>query len=120
MSGHPIVHVEIPASDTKAGGKFYADVFGWKVETDPTFDYTMFQGEGGPGGGFVGTSGPMPADVLIYIGTDDIEASLREVEAHGGKTVTPKTEIPNTGWFAVFTDPTGNRVGLFTSMRPQP
>jgi predicted enzyme related to lactoylglutathione lyase len=121
MSSHPIVHVEIPASDTKAGGKFYGEVFGWKIETDPTFDYTMFQVEGGPGGGFTSTSdsSPMkskPGDVLVYIGTDDIDASLRQVEAHGGKVVMPKTEIPNTGWFSIFTDPTGNRIGLFTSL----
>lgn len=119
MSSHPIVHVEIPAHDTKAGGKFYEDVFGWKVHTEPSVDYTMFEAAGGPGGGFVDTSGPMPArpgDVLIYIGTDDIEASLRDVEAHGGKTVTPKSEIPGTGWFAVFTDPTGNRIALYTAM----
>ena len=121
MATHPIVHVEIPATDTKGAGRFYADVFGWNVNTDPTFDYTMFQVEGGPGGGFVGLAGsdPMgrkPGEVLVYIGTDDIDASLREVEAHGGKVVTPKTEIPQTGWFGVFTDPTGNQVGLFTAM----
>ncbi len=26
----------------------------------------------------------------------------------------PRTEIPHVGSYAVFTDPTGNRVGLFT------
>lgn len=121
MSNHPIVHIEFPAKDTKAAGKFYADVFDWKVQTDPNFDYTMFQAEGGPAGGYVTTGQDMPGqlkyepgDVLVYIGTDDIDASLRQVEAHGGKPVQGKTEIPGVGWFAVFADPTGNRVGLFT------
>jgi len=27
-----------------------------------------------------------------------------------------KTEIPQTGWFGIFSDPTGNKVALFTSM----
>jgi predicted enzyme related to lactoylglutathione lyase len=31
----------------------------------------------------------------------------------------PKTEIPGFGWFGMFMDPTGNRVGLYTSMNPQ-
>ena len=117
---HPIVHVEIPATDTKAAGKFYADVFGWQVHTEPQFDYTMFSAEGGPGGGFVSTSGQMAAKIgepLLYIGTDDIEASLRAIEANGGKTVMPKQEIPGVGWFAIFNDPAGNRVALYTEMQ---
>ena len=35
------------------------------------------------------------------------------VEARGGKTILPKTEIPGVGWFAFFADPTGNQVALF-------
>jgi predicted enzyme related to lactoylglutathione lyase len=125
VATHPIVHIEIPARDTKAAGKFYADTFGWNMRTDPTFDYTMFQVEGGPGGGFVSAGQTIdPRDpnahrydvgkVLVYIGTDDIDASLRAVEANGGKTLKGKTEIPGVGWFAVFSDPSGNTVALFT------
>jgi predicted enzyme related to lactoylglutathione lyase len=29
----------------------------------------------------------------------------------------PKTEIPHVGWWGVFSDPTGNRIALYTSMR---
>jgi predicted enzyme related to lactoylglutathione lyase len=52
--------------------------------------------------------------VRVSIQTDDIDSTLAEVEKLGGKTVTPKTEIPDMGWFAVFTDPEGNYIGLFT------
>ncbi|HZS91551.1 MAG TPA: VOC family protein [Chloroflexota bacterium] len=123
MATHPIVHVEIPAPDPKAAAQFYADVFDWKVNVDPTFDYHMFQAEGGPGGGFVSTStdaGGMSyavGGVLVYLGTDDIERDLNKVTQRGGTVVVPKSEIPNTGWFAVFTDPAGNRLGLFTPMQ---
>ncbi len=125
MSNHPVVHIDIPGNDPKAAGQFYADAFGWQVETDPTFDYTMFRAEGGPGGGFVKVGGGMglgykAGEVLIYIGTDDIDASLASVEKHGGKTVMGKTEIPNVGWWAVFADPTGNKVALYTDMHPHP
>jgi predicted enzyme related to lactoylglutathione lyase len=102
VSQHPIVHIEFPAADPKAVGQFYASVFGWKVETDPGFDYTMFAAEGGPGGGFpkAAEGGPISYKVcepLVYIGTDDIDASLAQITAHGGKTLTPKTEIPGVG-----------------------
>jgi predicted enzyme related to lactoylglutathione lyase len=57
--------------------------------------------------------------VLVYIGTDDIEASLAEIEAHGGQLVAPKMEIPNMGWFAGFKDPAGNTRALYKDMGNQ-
>ena len=126
MSKHAIVHVEIPATDPTAGGQFYADLFGWTLQHDERFDYTMFQSEAGPGGGFskVGADGPdgrptQPGDVVVYVSTDDIDATLAKAEALGGKTAVPKMELPGTGWLAIFTDPTGNRIGLYTSMDQQ-
>ncbi len=121
MSSHPIVHVEIPASDPVSAGTFYADVFGWQGDTSMP-EYPMFQVEGGPPGAFVGvaTQGADSAvkyevgRPLVYIATDDINASLASVEAHGGKTVQPLTPIPSIGAWAAFTDPTGNLLGLFT------
>jgi uncharacterized protein len=123
MADHPIVHIDIPAANTRAAGKFYSDVFNWKIETSEEYNYTMFQSEGGPGGGFVSPSEDASPfaykkdSLLIYLATDNIDATLAAVEAHGGKTVLPKTEIPQVGWWAVFTDPTGNHLGLFTSAR---
>ena len=123
MSNHPIVHIEIPAKKAEEAGKFYGDLFGWKIEADPTYNYVQFIAEGGPGGGFVevGQSG-MPIEyksdsLLVYVGTDDIDATLAKVESLGGKTLMPKTEIPQVGWWGVFSDPTGNRVALYTSRR---
>jgi predicted enzyme related to lactoylglutathione lyase len=52
-------------------------------------------------------------------GTDDIDSSLAKAESHGGKNVTPKTEIPNTGWFGFFSDPTGNLIGLYTPLESE-
>ena len=118
MSQHPIVHIEFPANDPRSDGQFYANVFGWQIETDDTHNYTMFAAEGGPGGGFpkASTEGPVSYKVghpLIYIGTDNIEASLAQVTAHGGQVVAPEMEIPGVGFFAIFSDPSGNQVALF-------
>ena len=121
MSDHPIVHVEIPSRDAKVNAKFYNDAFGWKLEHAAEFDYWMFEAKPGPGGGFPGLSEEMnvkPGEVLVYIGTDDIEASLAKIESVGGKALTPKMEIPGTGWFAFFADPTGNRLALYKRLNP--
>ncbi len=121
MANHPIVHIEFSASDLQAAAKFYADLFGWKTEYVPQMNYVTFEAPPGPGGGFNPVDGQMtkPGDVFVYIQTDDIEATLAKAQSLGGKILVPKTEIPNIGWFGFFTDPTGNRVGLFTGMGGQ-
>jgi predicted enzyme related to lactoylglutathione lyase len=117
MSEHPIVHIEFSADDRQAAGKFYQDVFGWEITDYPEMDYTMFEYEEGRGGGFNTVSEENPAGtVMVYIQAEDIEATLAKIEANGGKTILPKSEIPNTGWFAFFSDPTGNTVALYKSM----
>ncbi len=119
MSAHPIVHVELPAEDTAATANFYKEALGWQLSHEPSFDYWMFSAEGGPGGGFVragATQGPLRYEtgkVLVYLGSEDIDADLARVEEHGGRTILPRTDIPGVGWFAVFADPSGNQLGLF-------
>lgn len=116
MSKHSFVHVEFAAKDPKAASEFYKALFDWKIEAAPDMDYVMFDVEPAPGGGFPKVDGETynPGDVIVYVSTDDIEASLAKVEELGGKTLLPKTEIPGMGWFAFFSDPTGNRVGLYS------
>ena len=118
---HPIVHLELSAKDPKAAGKFYEQLFGWKIEADDNLQYVQFmREEGGIGGGFNPVDENNPAgSVLAYVQTDDIEASLKKAESLGAKSLMPKSEIPGIGWFGIFMDPTGNRVGLYTSMNPQ-
>ena len=115
VANYPIAHLEIPAADPEAVGTFYRDVFGWTLETNLEHHYVTFQAEGGLRGGFAGLTEPThkPDRLLVYLATDDIDATIVAIEAHGGKTVLPKTEIPHVGWWAVFTNPAGNHLGLF-------
>ena len=121
MPTFPIVHLELSAKDPAAASKFYAELAGWKIEHDPQFSYYQFSAEGGPGGGFVEPDGKRynVGDVIPYLGTDDIDATLKKAVSLGGKVLLPKTEIPGMGWYAFFADPTGNRIGLYTSMHPR-
>ncbi len=117
MANRSIVHVDFPASDPKSAAKFYADLFGWGVRHDQNFDYWMFESEPDRGGGFVATEGgPSPLkvnEIMIYVGTDDLEGDLIKAESLGAKIAMPKTDLPGVGWMGVFVDPTGNKVGLF-------
>jgi predicted enzyme related to lactoylglutathione lyase len=118
MSSHPIVHIELSTSNHRESADFYSKIFGWDTQHDEEMNYTMWgTGEGQLGGGFNPVSDDLPAGtVIVYIGTDDIEASLATIGANGGSTIVPKTEIPGMGWFALFQDPSGNTVGLYTGM----
>jgi uncharacterized protein len=118
MSDHSICHVEIPAIDPATLSTFYHEVFDWQIQDDSTPLYHLFQPQRGPGGAFAQveeTTGKKIDRVLIYISADDIDATLAKAEANGAKTLTPKTEIPSAGWFAVFVDPAGNRMALYTA-----
>jgi uncharacterized protein len=120
MSKRNVVHVEIPAANVEAAGKFYQDLFGWKLQPIPEMNYTMWEAGDGSAGGFPEVSDEAPAGhVLVYIHSDDIDADLKHVEKLGGKVIHPKAEIPQTGWYAFFEDPTGNVLGLYTSMNPE-
>jgi uncharacterized protein len=120
MSKHNIVHIEIPTANADESGKFYQQLFGWKITPVPEMNYTLFEPETGPGGGFtlVGENTKV-GDVLIYVDSDDIEADLKKAEKLGAKVLVPKSEITETGWFGVFSDPTGNMIALYTDLHPE-
>ena len=123
-----VVHFEIPADDVERAKAFYANVFGWQLQTSqvgdgeytsvittPTDPQTYAPTEpGGINGGMMQRSPQTPSPV-ITIGVDDIDARLGEVEANGGTIVTQRTPIPDMGAFAYFTDPDGNVMGLWES-----
>jgi len=120
MSTHPIVHVEISAIDRKVSSKFYADVFGWKVQHIDDMNYTTFMPGSGVEGGFNPVTKDYPAGtVTVYIETEDVTASLKAVEAAGGTTLVPESDIPGVGKFGMFRDPAGNMIGLIKNIPQQ-
>jgi predicted enzyme related to lactoylglutathione lyase len=119
MTKRNIVHIEIPSADFAASGKFYEKLFGWKITPVPEMNYALWEPAEGPGGGFnpLGEETKV-GDVLIYVNSDDIEADLKKAKSLGATVLREKDEIPDTGWFGLFKDPTGNTIALYTSMNP--
>jgi len=119
MTKRNIVHIEIPSADFAASGKFYERLFGWKITPVPEMNYALWEPGEGPGGGFnpLGEETRV-GEVLIYVNSDDIEADLKKAKSLGATVLREKDEIPDTGWFGVFKDPTGNTIALYTSMNP--
>jgi predicted enzyme related to lactoylglutathione lyase len=125
-----VVHFEIPADDVERAKGFYGAVFGWQLDTQPIGEgeYTSVvttaidpetyapTEPGGINGGMMRRSADTPSPV-ITVGVEDIDRSLKEVEANGGTVVTPRTPIPDMGAFAYFKDPEGNVMGLWETAR---
>jgi len=112
MANGQIGWIELHAEDGNKLAEFYENVFGWKINRDPNMsDYVMFS-DGQLGGGF--STQQQKAGGHMYLLTEDIDQSLKAVEAAGGKTTVPKTAISEEiGSWAQFEDPAGNLMGLF-------
>ena len=115
---NPICHVEFVSANLGETSAFYEQAFGWQT-TPMGEEYSLWHPGGeAMGGGFTLRK---PEDVkdaqrtIAYIEVEDIEATLATIEEHGGKTVYPKTRISDEhGFFAMFTDPHGSLVGLWS------
>ena len=114
MSNNPVVHWELMGPDGSAQKAFYESLFDWKLESPPGFDdYHMVGNDQVGVGGAIGKGGEeMPAYSCIYVQVDSIDDTLSQVEAGGGTVIAPRTVIPETVIFGLFTDPAGNMVGL--------
>jgi len=113
---HTICHLEIPTTDVKKSGEFYK-LFGWKMDYGWSKDYAMFStGEGILSAGGLDSSEETRSigSIIIYILVDDIDAMLEKAVKLGAKKIKEKTEIPNIGWYGLFTDLDDNTIGLFT------
>ena len=117
MTKRNIVHIEIPAANGIKAGEFYQKLFGWEIQHVPEMNYTMWEPHEGPGVGFSELGDPaQPNSVLIYVNSEDIAADLKQAASLGAKIIQEKLEIPQTGWFGIFQDPSGNHIALYTSM----
>lgn len=109
-----ICYLEIPSKTAESSAAFYASIFGWKSR--PRGDGNLaFDDTGCVSGTWVKEADRTPDErTRVYIMVDRIADTLQQVEAAGGRVLTPRTEIgPGMGAFAAFADPVGNEFGLY-------
>lgn len=119
---HHIYYIEIPSTDFAKSKEFYEKLFDWKVEIDEEMNYAYWETPEpeGLGGGFNPVKEPCTCKegcCLVYILVESIDAKVGEIEGAGGTIVTPKTEIADFGWYAIFQDTIGAVVGLWESAK---
>lgn len=114
--------VEIPAADFSRAVSFYKKILGVNIEEIDMGGTRM--------GVFPGDrttvsvalihsaeSKPSTHGTTVYFNTEaDLQVTLEKIEPNGGTVIVPKTEIsPEMGFFALFTDTEGNKLGLHSA-----
>lgn len=120
MSASSFVWYELMTTDAPAAAAFYADVVGWRAADSgmPGMDYTLLWS----GDAMIGGLMRLPEDARAagattgwvgYVGVDDVDAKVAELQAAGGKLHRAPEDIPGAGRFAVVSDPHGATFCLF-------
>src|SRR5262245_17589236 len=111
---------ELLTSDTAGAGAFYPKVVSWKSqpwERDPS--YTLWMGKEGPVGGVAAldeaTGGPR---WLACIAVDDVQGAVAQAKSMGAKVLKDVTDMPETGTYAVLSDPQGAEFAVYKSHQP--
>jgi uncharacterized protein len=112
-----IAWVEIPALDIRRAVKFYNTILKTDLEildfgSEKMACFPTGEGAISEAPGFT----PSKNGALVSFDTGDaLEETIAAITVAGGEIVTPKTKIEaeGRGYFAIFTDTEGNRVGLY-------
>ena len=113
----PLVHVEFQVKDLDKAQAWYTKVFGWNLEKYPELNYVSTPSDH-EGVGIGLNAGEMSAGAIPYVPSTDIPGLLQKVEGAGGKVISPESEIPGMGTFAIFADPDGNTIGVINFPTP--
>ncbi len=118
MPPRPIARIDIPAHNREELAKFYRDLFSWRIDSPGAPTNALIYESGTVGGSFPTIDARIKADELtIYVSSEDVDADLKQAESLGAKKITGKTTLAGMGEFAVFRDPSGNRIALWKSLQ---
>ena len=117
--GQPVVHFEIMGKDAGRLHTYYADLFGWEIDSSNPMNYGIVQREGnvsaeglGIGGGIGVAPEGYSGHVTFYIEVPDVEASLAKAESLGGTRMMGPEKVMEGVEIGLFNDPEGHTVGV--------
>ncbi|MGH3343535.1 MAG: VOC family protein [Carbonactinosporaceae bacterium] len=117
--GQPVVHFEIIGKDAERLRSYYANLFGWEIDSDNPMNYGVVPREGnvsadgaGIGGGVGAAPEDYPGHVTFYIEVPDVEAALAKAESLGGSRMMGPDKVMDQVEIGLFNDPEGHLVGV--------
>jgi len=127
MSTGSFIWYELMTPDPDAAAKFYGAVIGWKFSPPNAApggkDYRTLQlTDGGSAGGVLKLSDDMRKHGALpiwlgYLHVANVDAAVKAIEADGGKTLMPRTDLP-VGSMAMVPDPMGTPLYVMTPIPP--
>ncbi len=113
MGEQKVIHFEIVGRDGPALQRFYADLFGWNIDTNNPGGYGMTSHEEtGIVVGVGATPDRSAGHVTGYVTVADIDAALARATELGGQVVMPKFSPGAGATLALLADPEGHVIGL--------
>ena len=114
LFGHGrLSYIQIPATNVRESGKFYASLFGWEVRGGGDDHLSFTDATGDMIGAWVtGRVLSREPGVLPYIYVHGVDPILERVRAGGGEIVKPAYAEGDL-WVATFRDPAGNVIGIW-------
>src|SRR6202165_3733224 len=114
---HKPVWTDLATSDPEGARKFYSAVFGWKVEVNPDPQYGGYALAKISGKDVAGI-GPKqmeqaPTAWTVYIGSPDVEDTVKKAQAAGGSVVVQTMAVGDQGKMAIIQDPSGAMIGIW-------
>jgi predicted enzyme related to lactoylglutathione lyase len=118
--GQPVVHFEVIGTDGEKLQKYYAELFGWEIDSNNDMKYGMVardsnlstDGQPGIGGGVAGGPPGYEGHVTFYVAVPDVEAALAKAESLGGKRIMGPEKIMDMVELGQFSDPEGHVIGV--------
>jgi len=80
------------------------------------FDTSDYKGNKGINGGMMKRQNPSHS-ITNYVKIPSIDEYISTIEQSGGKIITPRTEIPDIGYFAIFTVMENNTRSLYKAKK---
>ncbi|WP_189170407.1 VOC family protein [Pilimelia anulata] len=114
-TAHLPIWVDLATPDPAAAADFYGPLFGWTSQPGARSPgYLVFRKDGRAvaGAGALAAHGE-PAAWSTYVGTEDIDATVRRAEAAGAKLLAAPEPVAGEGSAAALADPAGAPFALW-------
>lgn len=115
---------ELLTTDPQKAADFYAKLFGWKIEVMPmpggagdAPPYHVIKtrsADDAIGGLMVSPQPGMPPAWGIYVTVDNVDETVAQAKAMGGKVLMEIMEVPTVGRMATIQDPQGAVINVIT------
>lgn len=114
------VWFDLSTTDLEGARAFYTELLGWQAEAHSMGgqDYTMWKAGGRTFGGMMPLHDDVkamgvPPNWMGYVAVENVDAAVEKCRSLGGQVHVPGTDIPNTGRFAILSDPQGATIAVY-------